>query len=172
MIEHNRKYFRVSEMLIIDTMVYLKSEIPIQCRAPVARSQIANRENISGESLQETIVHNTRSPAHDVTDVSVGHGNSVPHPSSENRFQGHLVSPQVFPEPVSPEMLPVTAPAPNVQLEHSPSQYSSQHPGPPNPRIPACFGYDPATAEYFIPLSMLVSKKHGELIGISSLSHH
>ena len=42
-------------MLIIDTMVHLKSEIPIQCRPPVARSQIANREYTSGESLQETM---------------------------------------------------------------------------------------------------------------------
>ena len=154
-------------------MVHLKSEIPIQCRPPVARSQIANREYTSGESLQETMIHNTIIPTHDVTEVSVGHGNFVPHPSSENRFQGQFVSPQVVEKPVSPEMLPLTNPAPNVQLHNSRSQYpSQQYTEPPNPRIPACFGYDPATVEHLIPLSALGSKKHGETIGISSLSYN
>lgn len=141
-------------------MVHLKSEIPIQCRPPVARSQIDNRENTSGESLQETMDHDTVIPTHDVTAVSVSHGNFVPHPSSENRFQGQFQSPQVFRKSVSLETLPLTSPAPNVQLQHSQSQY-------PIPRIPACFGYDPATSEHLIPLSELGSKNHGEIIGIS-----
>jgi hypothetical protein len=158
-------------MLIIDTMVHLKSEIPIQCRPPVARSQIINRENTSGESLPETMVHNTVIPTHNVTAVSVDHGNSVTHPNSENRFQGQFVSPQ-FRELVSPKMLLLTSSAPDTQLQHSHSQYpSQQYTEPPNPRIPACFGYNPATAEHFISLSALGSKRHGQTIGISSLLH-
>ena len=157
-------------MLIIDTMVHLKSEIPIQYRPPVARSQIVNRENTSGESLLETMVHNTVIPTHDVTAASVGHGDSVPDPSSENRFQGQFTSPQVVRELASPEMLLLTTSAPNMQLQHSHSQHpSQQYTGPPNLRIPACFGYNPATAEHLIPLSALGSKRHGQSIGISSL---
>lgn len=150
-------------MLVIDTMVHLKSEIPIQCRAPVARSQLASRKNISFESLQATVVNNT---VHDVTEASAGHGNSVHQFSLESRFGRQLASPPVVQKPVSPDMLTVITPAPDVQLQHSgyPSQKYAE---PPNPRIPTCFGYDPTTAEHLITLSALDSKQHGETIGIS-----
>jgi hypothetical protein len=41
----DRKYLRVSELLVIDSMTHLKSLIPIQCRPPVAQSQLLNRES-------------------------------------------------------------------------------------------------------------------------------
>src|SRR5947207_14280228 len=109
-------------MLIVDTMVYLKSDTPIQCRPPVARSQIASRENTTGETLQETTVHNTIIPTHDVTEVFVDQGNSFNHTLSENRFQGQFASPQVVQNRVLPEIFPV----PSAQLHHSQSQYPSQ----------------------------------------------
>src|SRR5271170_7732731 len=47
-------------------MLHLRSEVPIQSRPPVARSQIANRENVSAESLHENKVQNTIIPTHDM----------------------------------------------------------------------------------------------------------
>ena len=154
-------------MLIVDTMLYLKSDTPIQCRPPVARSQITSRENTSGETLQETTVHNTILPTNNATEVFVDQGNSVAYTGSENRFQGQFASPQIVQSPVSPETLPV----PPAHLHHSQCQYSfQQYTEPSDQRLSACFGYDPATDEYLIPLAALASKNHGENIGISRLS--
>src|ERR1700731_1312701 len=50
---NNRKYIRVSEILIVDSMLHLRSDTPIQCRPPVAQSQLANRENTSSEPMED-----------------------------------------------------------------------------------------------------------------------
>src|SRR5271170_8178829 len=55
-------------MLILESMVHLRSEIPIESRAPVARSQLLNRQSFSGD-FQEPF-HNTVIPTHDMRESS------------------------------------------------------------------------------------------------------
>jgi hypothetical protein len=42
-------------MLIMDSMVHVRSDTPIQCRPPVAQSQLVNREIISDEPIEEQL---------------------------------------------------------------------------------------------------------------------
>src|SRR5271155_2121112 len=55
-------------MLVLDSMVHLRSEIPIESHDPVARSQLLNRQRVSGD-FQEPF-HNTVIPTHDMRDTS------------------------------------------------------------------------------------------------------
>lgn len=48
---NGRKYLRVSELLVIESMTHLKSLIPIQCRPPVAQSQLLNRESTGSSPI-------------------------------------------------------------------------------------------------------------------------
>jgi hypothetical protein len=148
-------------------MIHLRSEIPIQRRSPVAQSQIANRENVSGECIQGTQLQGTTIPTHAV-------GNDFQHQTiissksqslSQNPCNSSL-SPQTVRSPVNnhPETLSLKTSysgAAPTQCSHS----SYEHPTLSYVRITTTFGYNPATAENLIPLSSLYSKSHGDTIG-------
>lgn len=160
-------------MLVIDTMLHLRSEVPIQNRPPVARSQLINRENISDESLREAVYPQTTIATHNFGQAS---SQAPPlRPDSQ-----HLIRPssQVSQSPhlnrtlSSPEMqrssinvyFPPSASAPRYTQTNLLSQYHVT----PNIRKTSSFGYNPATTENLLTLSSLSSKNHGEAFGIFS----
>lgn len=166
-----RKYLRVSEMLILGSMVHLRSEIPIESRPPVARSQLLHRESVSGD-FQEAF-GNTVIPSNIVQEAST------------NAIQGALSTTHQTQEPTQSShrsRVPfLEESSPNAQHIQSQSQYSypqhvppqCPHPKPPSqqqvapilPRKTSYFGHNPSTPENLIPLSSLPSKNPGETIG-------
>jgi hypothetical protein len=169
-----RKYLRVSEMLVLDSMVHLKSEIPIESRAPVARSQLLNRQSVSGE-LQEPF-QSTVIPTHDMRESStyVVRGRSTFHQTQGATLSPHDTRIPLIEElPPNPQHVSTQYPV----LQKTPQQCSQQHvsqhhPAPPPPRKTSYYGYNPATPENLTPLSSLPSKTPGDTIGTSlSLSH-
>jgi len=148
----SRKYLRVSEVLVIDTMTHLKSNIPIQCRVPPSRSQLLNRESMSpSKDLAQLF------PAQQ-NDTSAQPSNTAsvkPGGVSRTSLSPHVVRSPVVPPPGS---------SPNC----APSQFqNSLQTGqviPPPNRPTSIFGFNPATPEHLIPLSMLQAKKHGDHI--------
>lgn len=152
-------------MLIINTMVHLRSEIPIQCRPPVANSQLANRENISGENLPGTVSNDTTMPPDGV--VGPAHGVSTFRSTSGNNFQQEIAPQQVVQLPVILEVLPFSNRPPDRSQSFHSSYASHQNTRPSHPLITSSFGYNPTTVESLIPLSALPSKNHNKPIGIS-----
>jgi hypothetical protein len=144
-------------------MTHLRSEFPIQCRPPpVANSQLANRENISGENVEDI--------GFDQTVMQMDNVSNLPpmvfefRSPSQNNIQPQVPSFQVVPMAVPEETMfvrPVTS-----QPLHS-SHLSQHNTQLPPPRTTLSFGYNPATTESLIPLSALLSKKHKETVGIS-----
>lgn len=162
----SRKYIRVSEMLIVDSMMHLRSETPIQCRPPVAQSQLANRENVSGEPMEEqpqiiNVVH------HDMdtnialeTTVSSSKESNLPQALISSQFQRVLVSPQVARSSVNSLITPRPA-----DTQFSQGLAMTQVTVPPHLRVTASFGYTP-TPESLFPLASLYSRSHGTNFGI------
>jgi hypothetical protein len=153
-------------------MVHLLSQTPIQCRPPVAQSQLAHRENTSSESLHDatTVVTTTVIPTRELED-----GNSyipVPTQAGSQNVQTQTISPSAIQMPTQFNSF---NPPPNFQPQQSQVIQSSvpssaPYASPFQPRKTTSFGYNPSTAENFIPLSSLPSKTHGDHIGISSMN--
>jgi hypothetical protein len=166
-----RKYLRVSEMLILGSMVHLRSEIPIESRPPVAQSQLLHRESVSGEFVEA--FRNTVVPSNIVQEASTNaiqgavssthqvrkptqspHGSRVPLLEEFPPNAQYIQSQSQYPDPQ------------NVQPQHShPKTLPQQHTAPVRPRKTSYFGYNLSTLENPIPLSSLPSKNHGDTIG-------
>src|SRR5271154_5193274 len=149
-------------MLVLDSMVHLRSEIPIEPRAPVARSQLLNRQSVSGD-FQEPF-HNTVIPTHDMRDTStyaVQGAVSTSHQTQDPTQSPHAIRIPLLEElPPNPQHVPTQYSGPQ-NLPQQCSQYehlSQQHTIPPPPRKTAYFGYNSTTPENPIPLSSLPSK--------------
>jgi hypothetical protein len=145
-------------------MTHLRSEFPIQCRPPlVANSQLADRENISDENVEDIGIDQAVMQMDNVSNLPpmVFEFRS---PSQQN-IQPQVPSFQVAPMAIPEETMFVRPP---VTSQPSHSFHLSQHNTQlPPPRTTLSFGYNPATTESLIPLSALPSKKHKETVGIS-----
>src|SRR5579859_1550163 len=149
----SRKYIRVSEMLIVDSMIHLRSDTPIQCRPPVAQSQLANRVASSGEPMEEVGQQtNLMQDVEDDVDTSI-----VPAPAlsplNESNVQQPSPSAQVKAVSTSPQIIRSSfntsvAPPPT----HSQSTPFTQAPAMTQVTVPAhlrrttSFGYYPTSA--------------------------
>lgn len=138
-----RKYLRVSELLLIDTITHLKSNIPIQCRRPVARSQLLNRESVSpADGLPPAQQSPATSPTSAFLQPAASHTSPSPHTARS---------------PVA-KRLPLFESSPNLAS----SQFQTGRIV--RQRIRASFGYNPSTPENLMSLKMLQDKKHGDYI--------
>jgi hypothetical protein len=161
-------------MLVIDTMLHLRSEVPIQCRPPVARSQIINRENISGESLRETAYQQTTIATHNLVQgpsqaSHIQPGSQYPiRPGSQVSSQSpHLNKTMSSPEIQGPSVV-VNYPPCTTESYHTQTKLLSQYPDMAYVRKTSSFGYNPATTENLLTLSSLASKNHGDPFGTLS----
>ena len=156
-----RKYLRVSEMLIIDTMIYLRSETPIQLPPRVAQSQILNRQETPSENSHEY------SALHPTSTGNVDASTTVPPPEygcAQTESQGIQV-PLETPEALrTRSQSKLLSPSPNV-AQQSLYELSSSLTSSVRPSVTANFGYNASTSENLIPLASLTSKSHGDHIG-------
>jgi hypothetical protein len=171
-----RKYIRVSEMLVIDTMLHLRSELPIQCHPPVARSQIINRENMSGDSLRETAQQPTAISTHNLTQdpASAPPGSQKPILSGLGQAsQSSQLNRTVWSPNVQRPSTNVSFHRPTSQPYHSQNGFRFQQATPQLHKV-SHFGYNSATTENLLPLSSLPSKNHldnfGNLVKFISLT--
>ena len=172
-----RKYLRVSEMLVIDTMLHLRSELPIQCRPPVARSQIINRENMSGESLRETTQQPTAIATHNITQDPASAPPGSQHPILSALGQASQSS-QLIRTVWSPNAqrpsTNVSFHPPTSQPYHTQNEFLFRQQATPQFHKASHFGYNSATSENLLPLSSLSSKNHldnfGTLVKFISLT--
>ena len=153
-------------MLIVDSMMYLRSETPIQCRPPVAQSQLANREDVSSEPNMEEQPQIINVVQHDMdtnialeTTVSSSKESNLPQSLICPQFQRVLVSPQVARSSVNSLITPRPTDA-----QFSQGLAMTQVTVPPHLRVTASFGYTP-TPENLFPLASLYSKSHGTNFG-------
>ena len=193
---NDRKYLRVSELLIIDSMTYLKSYIPIQCRPPVARSQLLNREfpflNRESTSASEHLGllaaqpppqarQAPSAPPAQHVQATVGFA----HPATTLPSPHAALSPQIqrtHSLPVASAMAkvePRTAHQPISAIERPPARFSpalgpsqfqnSLQPGQVRggSRRPAmAIGFNSTTTENFISLAGLRQRKHKDHIDV------
>jgi hypothetical protein len=165
-------------MLIVDSMLHLQSETPIQCRPPVAQSQLANRENTSSEPMMEIHTNNQQDMVMqdgiDITTALPPAPPSVVSPQFESNPQQQLLaSPQFQTTLILPQIARSSFPSPSMPPPDTQySQYSqamamTQETVPAHLRFTASFGYIPTSPENLIPLASLPSKTHGTTIGMS-----
>jgi hypothetical protein len=161
-------------MLVIDTMLHLRSEVPIQCRPPVARSQIVNRENMSCESLRETAHQPTAIATHNLSEDP----SSAP-PGAQHSIlsgfgrasQSSLLNRTVWSPNVQRPSTNLSFHPPTSQPYHTQNEFIFQQRLTPQIRKTSCFGYNSATTENLLPLSSLSSKNHLDNFGISIRSN-
>ena len=166
-----RKYLRVSEMLILRSMIHLRSEIPIESRPPVARSQLLHRENVSGdfpEPFQNTVIQSNVVKDASTNDIQVRVSTThQTHESNQSLHSSRVPCKEQSPPNVqyiqsqNPESQNVLA-----QCSH-PRDPSQQVNVAPTTRKTSYYGYNPSTPANPLPLSSLSSKAHGDTIGYS-----
>jgi len=160
-----RKYLRVSELLIIDTMTYLRSETPIHIQPPVNQSQLQYRESIPSENTSPPVeTLDTREVQTASTALQVREPIPQPitpgFPSQLLQARDLIVSQNVetsaandFSHPSSSHYHQPTLPA----QHHSDSSVN---------RVTSSFGYRPDTPENIVPLSRISSIGPGSTVGI------
>jgi hypothetical protein len=165
---NGRKYIRVSEMLIVDSMMHLRSDTPIQCRPPVAQSQLANRENTSSEPMED-VSHQPDMKLEEMDTTTTALEPATLPQNQSTLPQQPLTSPENQNIPHSPQIARSLL---TSSMESQPTQYSqglamTQVAVPPHLRVTTSFGYNPTTPENLRPLESLYSKNHKQTIGIS-----
>ena len=154
-------------MLVIDSMTHLLSEIPIQCRPPVARSQLDNRVHSSSESPRCTRMHNTIAPTRQVD----GSSHSVPidstiHDPTQHFHQLTQISSLTRNSEISADMQSNPFGSQNFPSSHYSQHSSQQRTAIVTAGVTTSFGYNPDTAANPIPLSALFSVNPGDTIGV------
>ena len=165
-------------MLIVDSMLHLQSETPIQCRPPVAQSQLANRETTSSEPMIEDNTNNQQDMImQDGMDITTALPPPPPPPPvlspqfESNLQQQPLASPQFQTTLNSPQIArssftSTSMPPPDTQYtQYSQPLAMTQETVPAHLRVTASFGYVPTSPENLLPLASLPSKTHGTTIG-------
>jgi hypothetical protein len=153
----------------MDSMVHVRSDTPIQCRPPVAQSQLVNREIISDEPIEEQLLPTVNQMDTDPAFQTVETANM----SSQNElcFQQPLLSPHLQRD------FQISQPLHSSQIKAmaGDTQFTQAMPMTPLPvpahlRITASFGYSPSTPESLLPLASLPSHNHGAMFGIPERS--
>jgi hypothetical protein len=159
----SRKYLRVSEMLIMDTMTYLLSETPIHIRPPVNQSQLQNRESLPGENTSPVT---PRAGTHEgvTSNTSLQPGDPMPQASLASPVRPvHTYGQSQSPPTAAPPATYFTVPTSSHYLQ--PTLPSQRFEVSLELRITASFGYNTQTPENIAPLSHVIAERAGQTIG-------
>lgn len=158
-------------MLIVDSMLHLRSETPIQCRPPVAQSQLANRVVSSGEPMEDEAQQtNMMQDVQDDMEDTTAPAPAVL-PPNESNPQQPSISPQTQnastpPQKVRSSFTSSMAPPTTQYTQFTQASPMTQVTVASHLRKTTTFGYNPSSTEKLQTLSSLFDKSHGNVIGI------
>lgn len=146
-------------------MVHLRSETPIQCRPPVAQSQLVNREIVSSEPTEESLppAINQEIDTHAAFPTEASANLS---PTKEILQHQTLLSPQLHRDLQTPQRLrssPINSTG--AETRFTQAMPMTQVSLPAHLRVTASFGYFPSTTELLLPLASLPPHNHGTMFG-------